>query len=98
MFAQCPGRPLHRFNLGSHSPSAPGIEKLACIVGADIGPELLKIFLVKIGPDRTQIVPNQFGRFDVLYISSCPSENSPIAEKLQGSVSGYVDACVEFTL
>ena len=69
MFAQCLSHLLHWFDLGAHGPSAPCIKKFASIVGADILPELLEVFLQKVGSDGTQIVLHQFGQFDVLFVS-----------------------------
>ena len=57
------GNLLHRFELGSHSSSAPGIKEFTGPSRGTVSPESLKIFLEQIGPDGSEVAREQVLQF-----------------------------------
>lgn len=62
------GNLLHRFELGSHGSSAPGVKEFTGPGRGTVGPESLKIFLEQIGPDGSEVAREQLLQFIHLFI------------------------------
>ena len=72
---------FHRLDPGAHRSGAPEVEKLSGPGRALVLPELLKILLEQIGPDRFEVAGQEFLEFDALFFGEVlwPFENAPAA-------------------
>lgn len=59
---------LHRFEPGAHGPGAPVIKEDVGPAGMDAVPEVLKVLLEQVGPDRFEVAGQQVSQFNHLVV------------------------------